>query len=113
MDRWGYVNIIIEMDYPETRQISHNSTQCKLVMDNMDNERIRSSILGALVADAASVGFHWVYDQDRIRQIALEAPEFRAPTQNDYEGFPGFYAHGHKRAGELSYLEPYLALQKG
>ncbi len=71
-------------------------------MDYTNKERIRSTILGALVADAASVGFHWLYDQERIRQIAPEAPEFRSPTQNDYEGFPGFYAHGHKRAGELS-----------
>ncbi len=71
-------------------------------MEYVDKERIRSTIMGALVADAASVGFHWLYDQDRIRQIAPEAPEFRTPTQNDYEGFPGFYAHGHKRAGELS-----------
>lgn len=68
----------------------------------IDKGRIRNTILGALVADAASVGFHWLYDQDRIRQIAPETPEFRPPTQNDYEGFPGFFAHGHKRAGELS-----------
>ena len=71
-------------------------------MDYTNKERIRNTILGALVADAASVGFHWLYDQNRIRQIAPEAPEFRSPTQNDYQGFPGFYAHGHKRTGELS-----------
>lgn len=71
-------------------------------MGYTNKERIRNTILGALVADAASVGFHWLYDQERIRQIAPKVPEFRSPTQNDYEGFPGFYAHGHKRAGELS-----------
>lgn len=29
-------------------------------------------LLGALVADAASLGLHWLYDPDRIAQIATK-----------------------------------------
>ena len=30
---------------------------------------------GALVADAAAMGLHWLYDQDRIAEAAGDAPE--------------------------------------
>jgi ADP-ribosylglycohydrolase len=60
------------------------------------------AILGALVADAATMGFHWLYDQSRIRQLAPQAPEFRQPDAADYEGVPGYFAHPKKRAGDLS-----------
>ena len=70
-------------------------------MKNTDNPLV-GTILGALVADAAAVGFHWLYDQTRIKEIAPESPEFRKPTASDYNGVPGFYAHGHKLAGDFS-----------
>lgn len=62
----------------------------------------RDAILGALVADAATMGFHWLYDQSRIRKLAPEAPEFRQPDAADYEGVPGYFAHPKKTAGDLS-----------
>ena len=69
------------------------------------NDRIRCchAVLGALVADAASLGLHWLYDQQRIRDVAAETPEFRNPTAADYEGVPGFYAHAGKAAGQFSH----------
>lgn len=59
-------------------------------------------ILGALVADAASMGLHWVYDQAHIRKLAPEAPEFRTPQAADYEGVKGYFAHPTRTAGDLS-----------
>ncbi|TKB10661.1 ADP-ribosylglycohydrolase family protein [Desulforhopalus sp. IMCC35007] len=59
-------------------------------------------ILGALVADAASLGFHWLYNQSRIREIAGKTPAFRTPTASDYQGTQGYFAHGHKLAGDFS-----------
>ena len=64
--------------------------------------RARNSILGAFVADAAAVGFHWVYSQRRIVELAPKAPEFREPSEDDYEGGVGYFAHATKRAGDLS-----------
>ena len=66
------------------------------------NSPLAGTILGALVGDAASVGFHWLYDQKRIKEIAPEHPEFRTPTPSDYNGVPGYYAHGLKKAGDFS-----------
>ena len=50
-------------------------------------------ILGALVADAAAVGLHWIYDQQHIRKLAPEAPEFIPPAAKNYEGVPSYFAH--------------------
>ena len=66
-------------------------------------ERKRAAILGALVGDAASMGFHWLYDQTRIRELNPSAPEFRQPDRRDYEGVSGYFAHATKNAGELSH----------
>lgn len=59
-------------------------------------------ILGARVADAATMGFHWLYDQVRIRQLAPDAPEFRAPNAADYDGVPGYFAHATRSVGQGS-----------
>ena len=66
-------------------------------------ERKRAAILGALVADAASMGFHWLYDQARIKELAPVEPEFRQPKRCDFDGFSGYFAHGMRQAGELSH----------
>ncbi len=65
--------------------------------------RAKNAILGALVADAAALGLHWNYDQDRIREVAGDAPEFREPDAAAYEGVPGFFVHGNKQGGDLSF----------
>ncbi len=70
-------------------------------------DRKTGALLGALTADAAAMGLHWLYDQRRIAEIAGAAPEFRAPNAVDFvgaEGKPlGYFAHGGKRAGEPSH----------
>jgi len=66
------------------------------------NNPLVGTILGALVGDAALLGFHWLYDQKRIKEIAPDHPECRTPTPSDYNDVPGYYAHGLKRAGDFS-----------
>lgn len=65
-------------------------------------ERRRAMIWGSLVADAASMGLHWLYDQQRIRDIAPTAPEFRPPDPANYDGVPGYFAHPNRKVGDLS-----------
>jgi len=71
-------------------------------MDPKQRTRARDCILGAFVADAATLGFHWVYSQRRISELAPDTPEFRQPDEEDYEGGVGYFAHATKRAGDLS-----------
>lgn len=65
-------------------------------------ERAKNLILGALVADAAAMGLHWIYDQDHIAKIAPDTPEFRDPVAQNYAGVSAFFAHGTLRAGQQS-----------
>jgi len=66
-------------------------------------DRARNMLLGALVADAASMGLHWLYDQERIAAVAGDRPEFRTPNAADFEGTKGYFAHAGKPAGALSH----------
>jgi ADP-ribosylglycohydrolase len=68
----------------------------------MDNVK-QNLILGALIADAATCGLHWIYDQHRISAVAGKTPEFHPPTQSDYDGVPSFFAHGKRSVGDCSH----------
>lgn len=69
---------------------------------NERRDRAEAALLGALVADAAALGLHWLYDPGRI--AALAGPlAFRTPDAADFEGVRGVFVHGGKRAGELSH----------
>ena len=65
-------------------------------------DRARAAVMGAAVADAATMGFHWLYDQARIAEVAGDAPEFRAPNKADFQD-KGYFAHGGKTPGEPSH----------
>lgn len=71
-------------------------------MTNDSQTRAYNLVLGALVADAAAMGLHWLYDQDRILEVAPEAPEFLDPTPAHFEGYPAFFAHKGRKSGEQS-----------
>jgi len=65
----------------------------------MDRDRARRAILGAFVADAASLGTHWVYRPDAMAKAvpSMEAPEFKDPPEPKFYSaaeFPGHYAAG-------------------
>jgi ADP-ribosylglycohydrolase len=71
----------------------------------------RSAVLGALVADAASLGLHWIYDPGRIADVAGERPEFLEPDLRHYHGTSAYFAHKGKRAGDSThYGEQLLVL---
>jgi len=67
-----------------------------------DKTRADAMIWGSFVADAATMGLHWLYDQNRIRDVAPDAPEFVAPNADNFAGVPAFFAHATRRAGDLS-----------
>ncbi|SFH65544.1 ADP-ribosylglycohydrolase family protein [Albimonas pacifica] len=69
---------------------------------NERRDRAEAALLGALVADAAALGLHWLYDPVRI--ASLQGPiVFRTPDAADFEGAAGVFVHAGKRAGELSH----------
>ncbi len=62
-----------------------------------------AAILGALIADSASLGLHWLYDPERIAQIEkTKGLVFLQPDANDYSETKGYFAHGNKVAGDSS-----------
>lgn len=61
------------------------------------------AVLGALVADCAALGLHWVYDPVRITEIeAARGLVFLQPDAASYAGGKGYFAHGGKKPGEPS-----------
>lgn len=70
---------------------------------NIRLEPRAAAILGALVADAAALGLHWLYDPERIAQIEQsKGVVFLSPDVRNYEGVSGYFAHGQKQAGDSS-----------
>lgn len=62
-----------------------------------------NALYGALVADAATMGMHWMYDQQHIEKIAATGEIlFRQPDANNYHGVKSYFAHAAKRVGEYS-----------
>jgi ADP-ribosylglycohydrolase len=74
----------------------------------------KAMVLGALVADAASLGLHWLYDVNRIAEIEQKKGLiFLQPDANHYADGKGYYAHGNKQTGEASaYGEACLLMLK-
>jgi ADP-ribosylglycohydrolase len=73
-----------------------------------------AAVLGALVADSASLGLHWIYDPIRIAEIEpVRGLVFLQPDANNYSGVKGYFAHRLKAAGEsTSYGETCLLMLK-
>ncbi|MBW0145908.1 ADP-ribosylglycohydrolase family protein [Marinobacter arenosus] len=65
--------------------------------------RIVSAIAGGWVADAASLGLHWLYNSARITDVGGEAPEFLPPRAEYFEGVFGYFAHEGKTPGDVSH----------
>ncbi|SCY05607.1 ADP-ribosylglycohydrolase family protein [Nitrosospira sp. Nsp13] len=73
-----------------------------------------TAILGALVADSAALGLHWLYDPARIAEIeAARGLVFLHPDADNYAGSKGYFAHGGKSPGDsTSYGETCLLMLK-
>lgn len=73
---------------------------------------------GALAADAAAMGFHWMYDQDKIRDLGGERPEFFDPAASSAAytrsaELESTFVHAGKRPGDMTqYGEQLLVMIK-
>lgn len=65
--------------------------------------RLVAALAGGWVADAASLGLHWLYDSERVREVGGDAPEFMEPREEHYKGVFGYFAHAGKRSGDISH----------
>ena len=62
-----------------------------------------AAIFGALIADSAALGLHWLYDPDRIAKIeVLDGLIFLQPNASNYTDTKGFFAHANKKSGDAS-----------
>lgn len=75
-------------------------------------ERAEAALIGALVADAASLGLHWIYDVERIAEVAEAAGggAFVPVDPAHYQGVPSYFAHGARPAGGLTQYGEVLQL---
>ncbi|PSV44509.1 ADP-ribosylglycohydrolase family protein [Photobacterium indicum] len=70
-----------------------------------------AALIGALVADAASMGTHWIYSPERIKTLSeLSHFPFIEPNVLHYKDVEGYYAHDSLTAGELTAYGEWLAL---
>jgi len=64
----------------------------------------RDAIAGALLADAASLGLHWLYEPDQITRLeACGEIMFRQPDASAFKNQKAFYAQGGRISGQLSH----------
>lgn len=72
-------------------------------MSKLPLTQSQNMALGLFIADAASIGFHWIYDFDHLQKIASKNPVFKTPLFKNYEGIFGFFAHEKKLKGDFSH----------
>ena len=65
--------------------------------------RLINALAGGWVADAASLGLHWLYDSQRILEVGGQAPEFLPPKADYFTGGFGYFAHEGKQSGDISH----------
>ena len=81
-------------------------------MDQITSKKM-ATLMGVFVADAAALGLHWLYDAERLAEIAEEEDDvaFLAPDPMRFKNasgeFSNFY-HPGKSTGDLSHYGNYL-----
>jgi ADP-ribosylglycohydrolase len=68
-----------------------------------ERSRIINALAGGWVADAASLGLHWLYDSQRILEVGGQSPEFVPPKADYFKGGFGYFAHEGKQPGDVSH----------
>ena len=58
---------------------------------------------GGMVGDAASMGFHWLYDPDRIKATGGDTPEFYDADPSVFADVQGTFVHHGKKAGNITH----------
>jgi ADP-ribosylglycohydrolase len=77
----------------------------------MTHSNAAACLMGALVADAASLGLHWIYDPARIAEVAQAQGAAFAPLDpGNFGGIPAYYAHGARQDGDLTQYGEVLAV---
>ncbi|WGI21350.1 ADP-ribosylglycohydrolase family protein [Amylibacter sp. IMCC11727] len=78
----------------------------------MSAERKAAAVFGALVADAAALGLHWVYDPARIKAVADAhgGGAFVPVDPAHHEGVPAYFAHALRCDGMQSQYGEVLRL---
>lgn len=79
----------------------------------MSHSQTSEMLLGALVSDAACLGLHWIYEPERIAEIAARRGGQCAFTPVDaanYKDVLGYLAHGGRRNGMLTQYGEVLRL---
>lgn len=71
-------------------------------MESTQAERSLAAVAGGWVADAASLGVHWLYDGDKLRHYR-DSPEFLPPSRVPFADGGGFFAHAARTAGDVSH----------
>lgn len=62
-----------------------------------------AALSGGWVADAASLGLHWLYNSERIAEVGGQTPEFLPPRADYYTKGFGYFAHEGKQVGDVSH----------
>ena len=62
--------------------------------------RAINALIGAYVADAATLGVHWLYEPERIEMLGDAL--WREPSPDDFEGAKGVFVHQGKQSGDIS-----------
>lgn len=75
----------------------------KTILPNDKKPAVIAALAGGWVADAASLGLHWLYDSPRIYEVGGQLPEFLTPSAEYYQGGLGYFAHEGKHSGDVSH----------
>lgn len=78
----------------------------------MSADRKAAAVLGALVADAAALGLHWLYDVERVKTVADAhgGGAFVPVDPAHHEGVPAYFAHALRCDGMQSQYGEVLRL---
>lgn len=78
----------------------------------MTSPNAAACLMGAHVADAASLGLHWIYDPARVAAVAQAhgRAAFAPLDPANFQGVPAYFAHGARQTGMLTQYGEVLAL---
>ena len=103
------------------RRLPENGTVHTAALENSEGRQmntVETVCWGGLVADAASMGFHWMYDQGTIKELGGDAPEFHDPssTASSYKRnaeLESTFVHQGRKPGDMTqYGEQLLVIIK-